>query len=112
MNFAEIKDVVFDILQEAEGDFLLPYQIFGKIRIKNSPLAQRIKNEYSRSNGSPIMGAGAGSYSPAVFITNALNNFKRYHREIKNKWFDPSDIKIKEVQPGSKTTISVWAWKK
>lgn len=113
MNFTEIKDVVLEILQEAEGNFLLPYQIFEKIRIKNSALAQRIESEYPTANGNPPMGAGAGIYySPASFIAHALNNFKDSQQEIKKEWFEPSDITIKEVQPGNEETISIWSWKK
>jgi hypothetical protein len=60
MHFKEIENFVIDILQEAEGKFLLPYQIFEKIRIKNPALAQRIENEYPSAPGKPSMRALRG----------------------------------------------------
>jgi len=112
MHFEEIRDIVIEILQEAEGKFLLPYQIFERIKIKDPPLAQRIKHKYRSAKGKPSMGAGAGIYySPASFVALALNNFKESHPEIRKEWFDPSDISIKEVQPGNEEEVSIWAWK-
>jgi len=97
MHFKEIENIVIQILQEAEGKFLLPYQIFEKIRIKNTALAQRIENEYPSAPGKPSMGAGAGIYySPASFIAHALDSFKENQSEIKKEWFESSDISIKE----------------
>ena len=112
MHFKEIENIAIEILQEAEGKFLLPYQIFEKIRIKDPALAQRIQNEYPSATGKPPMGAGAGIYySPASFVAQALNNFKENQPEITKEWFEPSGISIKEVQPGSEEGVSIWAWK-
>ena len=112
MHFKEIENIVIEILQEAEGKFLLPYQIFEKIRIKDSALAQRIENEYPSAPGKPSMGAGAGIYySPASFVAHVLDSFKGNRPEITKEWFEPSDISIKEVQPGSEEGVSIWAWK-
>lgn len=112
MEFIELENILLEILREAEGNFLLPYQIFEKIEYKNSNLAQRLKDEYFVDAGKPMMGAGAGiPYSPASFIAHALNNLKGSHQEIQKERFEPTDITIKEVQPGNKETISIWAWK-
>lgn len=112
MHFKEIENIVIEILQEAEGKFLLSHQIFEKIRIKDSALAQRIENEYPSAPGKPSMGAGAGIYySPASFVAHVLDSFKGNRPEITKEWFEPSDISIKEVQPGSEEGVSIWAWK-
>ena len=112
MHFNEIESIVIGILQEADGMFLLPYQIFEKIGMKDQALAQRIENEYPSAAGNPPMGAGADIYySPASFIAHALDNLKEIKPEITKEWLVTSGISIKEVQPGDKERVSIWAWK-
>ncbi|KPK95565.1 hypothetical protein AMJ80_04865 [bacterium SM23_31] len=112
MHFKQIESIIIEILQEADGRFLLPYQIFEKIRVKDQALAQHIENEYPSAAGRPPMGAGAGIYySPASFIAHALDSFMKVRTEITKEWLVTSDISIKEVQPGSEEGVSIWAWK-
>ena len=45
MHFADAENEVLDILKEAKGKFLLPYQIFERIRRRNPALAQHVESE-------------------------------------------------------------------
>lgn len=112
MTYQEIRDVVFEILQEANGYFLLPYQIFEKIKIKDNGLASRIEADYPVQAGNPPMGAGAGIYySPASFVAHALDYFKNSNTEIRKEWLEPTNISIREILPGNPEAISIWAWR-
>ena len=112
MEFKQIETVTIQILQDAQGKFLFPYQIFNRIKQKNTALGEQIVEAYSTEPERPIMGAGAGIYySAACFVAKALNKFKDSHREIKKEWFDANDIEVEGIIPGNKEGTSVWAWK-
>ena len=111
MEFKQIETVTIQILQDAEGKFLFPYQIFNRIKNSNSSLGKQIEEAYSTEPDKPIMGEGAGIYySAASFVAKALNNFKNTHSEIKKERFDSNDIKVEGIIPGSKEGTSIWAW--
>ncbi len=112
MQFKQIETIVIKILQDADGKFLFPYQIFNRIRKQDPVLGKKIEAAYATKPDKPKMGEGAGIYySPASFVAKALNKFKDTHLEIKKEWFDPNDIKIQGIVPGNKEATSIWAWK-
>jgi len=113
MQFHEVEQIVIEILQEARGKYLLPYQIFTRLTARDPVLGQRIEAEYPVQAGRPTMGEGAGVYySPASFVAHALNNFysSRNYRLLDKRWFDTIDIKIENIVPGCKEGTSIWAW--
>ena len=101
MEFKQIETVTIQTLQNAQGSFLFPYQIFNRIKQENTALGEQIENAYPTESGKPIMGEGAGIYfSAASFVAHALNKFKDSHPEIKKEWFDANGIEIcKKIMP-------------
>ena len=113
MHFNEVERLVVDVLQDANGRYLLPYQIFMRVKDRDPVLGKRIEKEYPSQSGSPPMGEGAGiNYSPASFIAHALDNFQRSNNypQIDKRWFDTIDIKVEGIIPSSKGGTSIWAW--
>lgn len=111
MEFKQIETVTIQILQDAQGSFLFPYQIFNRIKQKNTALGELIENAYPTEPDKPIMGEGAGIYySAASFVAHALNKFTDSHPEIKKEWFDANDIEVEGIIPGNKEGTSIWAW--
>lgn len=113
MHFNEVEVFVIDILQNASGKYLLPYQIFTRLKDRDPVLGQRIENEYPVQTGNPTMGEGAGIYySPASFIAHALDHFRgsSNYPQIDKRWFDSIDIKVEGIIPGNKEGTSIWAW--
>jgi len=113
MHFHEIENLVIDILQNADGKYLLPYQIFMRLMNIDPLLGQRIEAEYPVQPGNPTMGEGAGIYySPASFVAQALNYFynSNNYRLLNKQWFDAIDIEIEGIIPGNKEGTSIWAW--
>ena len=113
MQFSEVENLIVDILQEVAGKYLLPYQIFTRLKDRDPVLGQRIENEYPVRSGNPLMGKGAGIYySPASFIAHALDYFHRSNNypQIDKKWFDTIDIKVEGITPGNKEGTSIWTW--
>lgn len=111
MEFKQIETVTIQILQDAEGSFLFPYQIFNRIKQENAVLGEQIETAYPSEPDRPIMGEGAGIYySPASFVAHALNKFKDNHPEIQKERFDANDIEIEGIIPGNKEGTSIWAW--
>ena len=112
MEFKQIETVTIQILQDAQGSFLFPYQIFNRIKRENTALGEQIENAYPAEPDKPIMGEGAGIYySAASFVAHALNKFKDSHSKIKKEWFDAKDIEVEGIIPGNKEGTSIWAWK-
>jgi len=112
MEFKQIETVTIQILQDAQGNFLFPYQIFNRIKQENSVLGEQIENAYPTESDKPIMGEGSGIYYfAASFVAHALSKFKGSHPEIKKEWFDANDIEVEGIIPGSKEGTSIWAWK-
>jgi len=112
MQFSQIETITMKILQDADEQFLFPYQIFNRIRKQDPSLGRQIEAAYPTKSGKPIMGEGAGIYySPANFVAQALNKFKDSHVEIKKEWFDANDVEIEGIVPGNKEGTSIWAWK-
>ncbi len=112
MQFKEIEEEAIEILREAEGLYLLPYQIFNRIKERNFSLGKKVEDEYPVQAGNPTRGEGAGIYySPASFVAHALNHFKGGYPEIDKQWIDAVDIEIEGIIPGSKEGTSIWAWK-
>ena len=113
MKFKEIEDITVRILQNANGKFLFPYQIFNKIQRLDSSLSQQIMAAYPTKPGNPHMGEGAGIYySAASFISKALNEFRDHYPQIGKAWVDSRDIKIEGIVAGAKGSVSIWAWEK
>jgi len=112
MEFKQIETVTIQILQDAQGSFLFPYQIFNRIKQKNPALGEQIEKTYPTEPDKPIMGEGAGIYySAASFVAHALNKFKEIHpTKIKKEWFDANDIEVEGIIPGNKEGTSIWAW--
>ena len=113
MHFRDVENLVIDILRNAGGKYLLPYQIFTRLKDRDPVLGQRVEDKYGVQTGNPTMGKGAGIYySPASFIAHALDHFQRssnYH-QIDKRWFDSSDIQVEGIIPGNKEETSIWAW--
>lgn len=114
MHFNEIEEITIEILQQASGRFLLPYQIFNRIMSQDPALGQRIQQEYPVQTGNPTMGEGAGIYySPASFVAHAVNHFHNNNEVyplIEKRWLDTSDIEIEGIIPSSQEGTSIWAW--
>jgi hypothetical protein len=113
MHFHEVEALVTRILQNANGQYLFPYQIFTRLKDLDPALGQRIENEYPVRTGNPTMGEGAGIYySPASFIAHALNHFRNSNRypTLDKRWFDSNGIDIEGIIPGNKEGTSIWAW--
>ena len=112
MQVNQIEEIAIEILREAEGKFLFPYQIFNRIRQRNPSLGRQIVEAYSTEPDRPVMGKGAGkSYTVALFISQALNRFKYVHPEIQKEKFDSDDIRVEDIEPGNEESVSIWAWK-
>ncbi|HPO16038.1 MAG TPA: hypothetical protein PLI09_21555 [Candidatus Hydrogenedentes bacterium] len=110
MEYPEIQDVVLDIVQSAEGRFLLPYQIYKEIQRTNPELAQRLEQAYPVTPGNPIMGRNAGIYySPASFIAHALDYYLQHGENIRKEWINPRDVFIDEIKAGNEKALSIWA---
>ncbi len=114
MEFKQIETVAVQVLQDAQGAFLFPYQIFNRIKKENAVLGEQIEKAYPTDPDKPIMGEGAGIYySAASFVAHALNKFKdTYPGKIKKEWFDANDIEVEGIIPGNKEGTSIWAWAK
>jgi len=114
MEFNEVRDEVYQVLQEAGGRFRTAYQVCTKIEEFNPNLWRRLLEEYPSASGRPPMGEGVGIYySPASFIAHALDYFyERDHDNIMKAWFDSKNITFDETEPGFKGGwISIWAWR-
>lgn len=112
MQYLEIENEIIRIVQEAEGKYLLPYQIFSRLRQRDSILGNRIESSYPTQPPNPAMGEGAGIYySPASFVAHALNYFTNKYSELDKQWFDTIDIKVEGIIPGNKEGTSIWAWR-
>jgi hypothetical protein len=113
MHFRDVENLVIQIIQDADGKYLFPYQIFTRLKNRDPALGQRIENEYPVQPGNPTMGEGAGIYySPASFIAHALDHFQRSgsYPEIDKRWFDSIDVEVEGIIPGNKEGTSIWAW--
>ena len=112
MEFKQIETITIKILQDAQGSFLFPYQIFNRIKQEDIALGKQIENAFPTESGKPIMGEGAGIYfSSASFVAHALNKFKKdSHPEIKKEWLDAYGIEIEGIIPGNKEGTSIWSW--
>jgi PPE-repeat protein len=112
MQFHEIENLIVKILQEAKGMYLLPYQVFTRLKQRDPSLGARIESAYPTQPGKPTMGEGAGIYySPASFVAHALNHFTNKYPEIYKQWFDTIDIEVEGIIPGNKEGTSIWAWR-
>lgn len=111
MQFHEIEESAIEILQESSGKYLLPYQVFKRIKQKDPSLAQTIEYYYPELPENPKRKEWPGvNYSPVTFVAHALDNFRRKYPEIKKQWLDASDIEIEGVIPGNKVSTSIWSW--
>ena len=112
MHFIDIEGPVIEILQEANGKYMLPYQIFIRLKDLDPALGEKIERTYPASPGKKSMGKGAGTYySPASFVAHALDYFSKTNKpEIDKQWFDSSDIEVEGIIPGNKEETSIWAW--
>jgi hypothetical protein len=112
MEFEQIERITVQILQDTQGSFLFPYQIFNRIKQKNVALGEQIKDAYPTESNKPIMGEGAGVYfSAASFVAHALKKFKESYPKIQKEWLDTNGIEIEGIIPGNKEGTSIWAWK-
>jgi len=113
MQFRDIETIAIDILRDSSGKYLLPYQIFNRLKERDPELGRRIEAEYPAHMGNPTMGEGAGIYySPASFVAHALNHFYSTgnYASLSKAWFDTIDIEVVGIIPGNKEATSIWAW--
>jgi hypothetical protein len=111
MEYNEVRNEVYRVLQEGDGKFRTAYQICTKLE---PALWRRLIEEYPSAPGQPPMGKGAGIYySPAGFIAHALDYFyDRDHNSIMKAWFDSKNIVFEGIEPGFEGGwISIWAWR-
>ena len=112
MRFELIETVTIQILQEVHGRFLFPYQIFNRIKQKNSVLGKQIETDYLTEADRPNMGQGAGVYYSAVsFVAHALSKFNDKYSQIQKECSDANGIEVEGITPGNKGGTSIWAWK-
>lgn len=112
MQFHEIENLIIQIVQEAGGKCLLPYQVFTRLKQRDPSLGNRIESSYPTQPGNPAMGEGAGIYySPASFVAHALNHFTSKYPELDKQWLDTIDIEVEGIIPGNKEGTSIWAWR-
>ena len=111
MEYEEIREEVYRILQEAEGRFRTAYQIYNRME---AGIREQLAQEYPSAPGQPVMGAGAGTYySPASFVSHALDYF--FHDDpdnIMKAWFDSENIIFEDIEPGYREGwVTIWAWR-
>jgi hypothetical protein len=109
VEFQEIQEELFSVLQQGAGMFRTPYQIFVRL---GQGTRDRLTREYPVAQGSPIMGEGAGIYySPASFISHALDYFKEHNIHIAKGYIDSENVTFEGYAPGFRGNISIWAWR-
>ena len=128
MHYKQIEPITKKILNEVYPKHLFSYQIFNRIAKLDPTLAAQLRHAYGpkkksgkkpmakRPMGKKPMGEGVGTnFSPANFISKALNAFKKkpeYSDKIKRAWVDSSDITIEDIEAGNKDSLEIFAWKK
>ena len=114
MQYHEIENVALDVLRDAGGSYLFPYQVFKRLKERDPSLGQRIEAQYPVQPGNPTMGEGAGiRYSCATFVAKALSHFRNNparSQHLDLKWFDTGGVEIDGIIPGNKEATSIWAW--
>ncbi len=111
MEYKEVINEVIEILEECEGDFITAYQICNKIELTYPYLWRRITTDYSSINPNIAMGEGTGnSYSPATFISNALQNYSKDNPHIVKDVLSCEGVLFGDVVPGfTGKRITIWA---
>jgi len=108
MEFIEIQDELLNVLRQGNGMFRTAYQIFANL---SQVTRDRLTQEYPVIAGRPLMGAGAGIYySPASFISHALEYFSKSNNHIVKGYIDSLNVKFEGYEPGFSGGISIWAW--
>jgi hypothetical protein len=114
MRYEEIRDVMIDDLQGLEGRYTSAYQICRRLEELRPELWQRLVREYPGREGQPAMGESAGTpYSPATFVSHALDNIRRLEPRILKAHFDSAGVVFAGVEPGFRGGwLLIWAWDK
>lgn len=112
MKFNDVKKEVIQILQDIDTRFISAYQICAKIESGSPELWEKIQSEYGTTTGSPAMGSGAGQhYSPASFISHALEYFSKSNKEVKKEYFTCEGVTFGNIEPGyTGNVVAIWAW--
>jgi hypothetical protein len=113
MEFLEIKDVVIEIIQQENGNFVSVYQICIKMEKLHPKLWQQICIQYKSKDKKIKMGKGTGkNYSPASFVGNALSNFKDEDVRIRQEYFSCKNVHFGDIKTNhGENSIGIWAWK-
>lgn len=112
MKFIDAKNELIQILQDADTRFISAYQICLTIEAKHPNLWDIIQSEYGTATGNPTMGSGAGQhYSPASFVSHALEYFSKMQKEIKKEYFICEGVTFSNIEPGyTGNIVAIWAW--
>lgn len=112
MKFIDAKKELIQILQDADTRFISAYQICIAVETKFPNLWNVIQSEYGTATGNPTMGAGAGQYySPASFVSQALEHFSKTLKEIKKEYFTCEGVTFNNIEPGyTGNVVAIWAW--
>ncbi|ELV7509395.1 MULTISPECIES: hypothetical protein [Aeromonas] len=112
MKFIDAKNELLQILQDADTRFVSSYQICITVETKFPKLWKFIQSEYGTAIGNPTMGAGAGQhYSPASFVSQALEYFSKTTKEIKKEYLICEGVNFSNIEPGyTGNVVAIWAW--
>ncbi|KRV68067.1 hypothetical protein AO721_07585 [Aeromonas veronii] len=112
MKFIDAKKELIQILQDADTRFISAYQICIAVETKFPKLWDVIQSEYGTATGNPTMGSGAGQhYSPASFVSQALEYFSKTLKEIKKEYFTCEGVIFSNIEPGyTGNVVAIWAW--
>lgn len=112
MKFIESNSELLQLIQDADTHFLSSYQICMKIESQHPMLWEKIQTAYGTAQGNPTMGSGAGQhYSPASYISQALEYFSKSYTQIKKEYFSCEDVAFSNIEPGyTGNVVAIWAW--
>lgn len=113
MEFGDVISELERILRAGDGRYRTAYQICRRIEAENPALWETLQAEYPAAPGHPPMGAGAGTpYSPATFVSHALNHYYQQDRPgIRKAWFDSTNVNFAGDEPGYREGwVAIWAW--
>ena len=113
MQYDEVREVLIEIIRAAGGRFRSAYQICRVIEAQYPDLWQQLRANYRVEEGRPEMGAGAGIYySPATFVSQALEYFSHEESRVQKAWFDSTNVNFDGTDPGYKEGwLAIWTWR-
>lgn len=112
MKLNESKTELLQLIQDADNRFLSSYQICMRIESQHPKLWNDIQKEYGTAEGNSAMGSGSGQYySPASYISQALEYFSKSHPQIKKEYLICEDVTFSNIEPGyTGNVVAIWAW--